>query len=80
MEDFKTPNMGLVAFLKYHGYGPRRVAWRSGACYWYFTPDKKVLSLAQEYDLCEGSVEPSEYNRQYGATRREFFETKRDTK
>lgn len=73
---FRTSDMAMATYLKLEGHTPQVVEWNSGTCYWYFDKTTALeLDIAAFQDK-KATVEPTEYNRVYSQTKREFYDTK----
>lgn len=76
-EEFhRTNDMSLVAWLKIRGHDVQVVRWERDTCYWFF---RNVDRLYEDIDIFHdkaATVEPTQYNRMYQQTKREFYDTK----
>lgn len=76
-EDFwKTNDMALVTYLRLCGYSPQQLEWRGRDCYWMFLFSDSLADEADNFAAKKALVEPTEYNRQFGVTKREMYEHK----
>lgn len=72
--EFSTPDMGLVAYLRYEGAGCKGHYWEDGNCYWVFDLDQKtsIHRVVVQFNGALALVEPIRYNRIYGEVKKEF--------
>lgn len=71
---YKTNQMGLVSFLKLEGHTPQSIRWEEDdTCYWYFDKSDSLLGLVDQFLGGESKVEPREFNRIFGLTRKELM-------
>jgi hypothetical protein len=71
-EFYRTSNMALVAFLKLQGHASQTVRWEGESCYWYFDKSDPLLDIVDTYMSGDALVEPREYNRVFGLTKKEL--------
>jgi hypothetical protein len=72
---FRTNDMALVTYLKMCGFSCQRTEWDGGTCYWYFMTGPKLLGAAETFASGEAVVEPREYNKIFGLTKHEFYDS-----
>ena len=73
-EDFyRTSNMALVSFLKVQGHAPQAIHWEGDSCYWYFDKSDPLLEQVDVFMSGVAKVEPKEYNRIFGLTKKELI-------
>jgi len=68
--------MALVTYLKIKGCPTGRPAWSAGTCYWTFTSSPELKRLVELFMAKSSLVEPTEYNKVFGETKREFYDTR----
>lgn len=76
--DYRTSDMALVSYLKFLGHEPQDVVWENGTCYWIFVQSDGLISSVDTYASGQATIEPKEYNRLFGKTKREFFDNNPD--
>ena len=75
MDQIRTSDIGLVAFLKIEGHEVVDITWDDGTCYWIVQGSSLAESLEAFRDHT-ARVEPTRYNAVYGETKREFYDSK----
>jgi hypothetical protein len=68
--------MALVTYLKIKGCVTGRPRWAAGTCYWSFEPTSELRRLVELFTAKSSLVEPTEYNKIFGETKREFYDTR----
>lgn len=69
---YRTNSMALVSFLKINDHTPQAIRWEGDSCYWYFDKSNNLMELVEEFMTGEALVEPREYNRVFGLTKRDL--------
>jgi hypothetical protein len=64
--------MALVAYLRLEGHAPQLVKWEGESCYWYFDKSDPLLEKVDVYMMGHAVVEPKEFNRIFGLTKKEL--------
>ena len=75
VQNYRTSDMALASFLKFSGHEPQQVGWEGDTCYWTFRETPNLLAVVDKFAAGEALVEPKEYNRLFGKTKREFFDS-----
>jgi len=78
MPEFRSNDMALVTYLKMCGFSCQRTEWDGGTCYWYFMNGPRLLETAEMFATGEALVEPREYNKIFGLTKHEFYDSDPD--
>ena len=68
--------MALVTYLKIMGCVTARPNWVANTCYWSFSPCPDLRRHIEIFQARAALVEPTEYNRVFGDTKREFYDTR----
>jgi len=71
---FRTNDMCLAAFFRYHGHSTQKAEYRGNSCYWLFIPTQGLYDLYEQFTEGSGLVEPREFNKAFGFIRGEMFE------
>lgn len=72
----RTDDMALVTFLKMEGHTAQQVAAKSDTVYWWFRLNDDLEDAIAAFDGGDARVEPREYNRTFGLTKKEFYGVK----
>jgi hypothetical protein len=72
---YRTSDMALVSYLKFLGHEPQQINWENGTCYWLFRETPHLLEGVDQFAGNKALIEPKEYNRLFGMTKREFFDS-----
>lgn len=73
---YRTSDMALTTYLKLEGYTPQEIKWQGGTCYWWFDKTEALVAAVDAFLGKESRVEPTEYNRVFSQTKREFYDNK----
>lgn len=71
---YKTSDMALASYLKYMGHEPQKIAWDGDTCFWHFRETPHILECVDTFARGAALMEPKEYNRLFGRTKREFYD------
>ena len=76
-EEFHRSNdMALVTYLKMEGYTHQAVRWEDRTCFWYFRNTDGIHDMIDEFNSGRATVNPKEYNKEFTATKREFYDSR----
>ena len=73
---YRTSDMALVTYLKIKGCVTQRPQWVAGTCHWSFDNTSALKELVELFMAKAALVEPTEYNRVFGETKREFYDSR----
>lgn len=76
---YRTSDMALASYLKHEGHDAQRVEWENDTCYWFFRDTPHLLKSVDTFAEGKAMIEPREYNRIFGKTKREFYDSEPDT-
>lgn len=74
-DTYRTNDMALVTFLRMQGHSVQEVRWEDQTCYWFFMIIGTLTTDLDAYTGGTARVEPKEYNRVFGRTKREFYDS-----
>lgn len=75
---YRTNDMAMVTFLKVEDHPVQKILWERGTCYWIFRISDALLDAIDSFTDREARIEPKEYNRVYGQTKKEFYDSAPD--
>lgn len=75
-EFYRTNDMGMATFLKLEGHPCQDLQWSGTTCFWVFRVTDALLEATEDFLAGDARVEPKAYNKEYNATKREFYESK----
>ena len=75
---YRSDDMAMVTWLRIQGHTPQDVDWNGDTCYWTFLHNELLLQAVKEFMTGEARVDPKEYNKIFGKTKDEFYQSKRD--
>lgn len=75
-EFYRTNDMAAVTFLKLKGHPVQEVIWQMETCFWVFRITEALLDDNEEFADGQARVEPREYNRVFGETKKELYNSK----
>lgn len=73
---YRTSDMALVTYLKIKGCHTMVPEWAAGTCYWTFLASAELRRFVDLFTAKSALVEPTEYNRVFGETKREFYDAR----
>lgn len=75
MEEFSTNDMAMATYLRMEGHPVQRCEWPADeeSCLWFFYATESLMISFNDFTGGTALVEPRRYNREFGATKREFY-------
>jgi hypothetical protein len=70
---YRTSDMALSAYLKVEGHDCQDVVLDGDTCYWIFVSTPRLVGCIEAFRGGAVQVDLKEYNRLFGATKREFY-------
>lgn len=71
-ENYRTDDMGLVAYLRCEGFMPCGGDWNGRDRYWEFEVTDSLLEAANKFTTRGALVEPRRYNQEFAAVKRDL--------
>lgn len=74
--EFRSNDMGCVAFLMVQGHSSQRLEFDGGTGYWVFLATSKLYEDVEAFQQGTARVDPRQYNQRYAEAKRQFFNAK----
>lgn len=73
-KEYRSSDMGVVAYLRHEGYEPQEIIWEDDMCKWVFFRTEGLMNSIDEYASGNAQVEPKKYNSFFAKVKRETFQ------
>lgn len=74
VQDWRTKDMALAAYLCTQDFRYNRLGREGGSCYWYFAESEELLEEVDKFLQGDALVEPGAFNNNFARMKREMFE------